>query len=129
MDEELKPVEWVGDSRKKLVAMPREVMAEIGFQLHQAQTGEMPDLAKPLKGVGSGVFEIKKRFDGDTYRAVYAVQIGDSVYVLHCFQKKAKKGIATPKPDIDLIKKRYKEALEMEKDKTDGDKKKNKKRH
>ncbi len=70
--------------------------------------------AKPLKGVGKGVFEIVTRFDSDTYRTVYAVQIGSRIYVLHVFQKKSPKGIKTPKKDIDLIKSRYKQAIEWE---------------
>lgn len=78
------------------------------------QAGETPIEAKPFKGVGSGVYEIVKRYDTDTYRAVYAVKIGDSVYVLHAFQKKSKQGIKTPQADVDLIKQRYKDALERE---------------
>ncbi len=71
--------------------------------------------AKPFKGVGSGVYEIVKRYDTDTYRAVYAVKIGEKVYVLHAFQKKSKRGIKTPQVDIDLIKQRYKDAQERDK--------------
>ena len=68
------------------------------------------------KGVGSGVFEIVTRFDGDTYRTVYAVQIGRSLYVLHAFQKKAKTGIKTPKKEVELIQRRYRMAVELEKE-------------
>lgn len=73
----------------------------------------MPRDVKPFKGVGSGVFEIALRYEGDAYRTVLAVQLGEKIYVLHAFQKKSKKGIATPKPDVDLIKQRYKEAKEL----------------
>lgn len=120
MDKELRPVDWMGDSLKQIKAMPEEVQKTIGWQLQQAQVGDMPGLAKPFKGVGSGVFEIRKSYDTDTYRAVYAVQIGESIYVLHAFQKKAKKGIATPKKDVDLIKKRYKEAVQLERQKQEA---------
>jgi phage-related protein len=72
-----------------------------------------PPVAKPFKGVGSGVFEIALRFDTDAYRTVYAVQLA-GVYVLHAFQKKSRRGIATPKPDVDLIKQRYRQAVKME---------------
>ncbi len=65
------------------------------------------------RGVGSGVFEIALRYEGDAYRTVVAVQPGERIYVLHAFQKKSKRGIATPKPDVDLIKQRYKEAREL----------------
>jgi len=71
---------------------------------------------KAFKRIGSGVFEIKDDFDSDTYRLVYAVKIGIRLYVLHAFQKKSNKGIATPKKDVDLIARRYKEAVEMEKE-------------
>jgi len=74
------------------------------------QFGGMPKDAKPFKGVGSGVFEIALRHDGEAYRTVVAVQLGANIYVLHAFQKKSKKGIATPKQDVDLIKQRYEEA-------------------
>lgn len=77
------------------------------------QFGGMPKDAKPFKGVGSGVLEIALRYASDTYRVVLAVQIGWRVYVLHAFQKKSKKGIETPKRDVDLIKKRYAEAQEL----------------
>src|SRR3990172_5376949 len=113
----LRPVEWMGDSLKQIKAMPEEVQKTIGWQLQQAQVGDMPGLAKTFKGVASGVFEIRKSYDTDTYRTVYAVQIGESIYVLHAFQKKAKKGIATPKKDVDLINKRYKEAVQLERQK------------
>ena len=89
---------------------------EIGVALYDAQKGDMSPDAKPFKGVGSGVFEIVTRFDTDTYRTVYAVRIGESVYVLHAFQKKAKKGIKTPQPEVDLIKRRYRQAVEMDKE-------------
>jgi phage-related protein len=73
----------------------------------------MPKDAKPFKGLGSGVFEIAVQFIGDAYRTVVAVQLGEKIYVLHAFQKKSKKGIATPKREVDLIKQRYAEAKEL----------------
>ena len=71
--------------------------------------------AKPFKGVGSGVYEIIKRYDTDTYRAVYAVKIAENIYVLHAFQKKSKQGIKTSQADVDLIKQRCKDAVAREK--------------
>ncbi|MYH83774.1 type II toxin-antitoxin system RelE/ParE family toxin, partial [Candidatus Poribacteria bacterium] len=76
--------------------------------------GSMSPAAKPFKGVGSGVFEIRSDYRTDTYRAVYAAKIGERVYVLHCFQKKSKRGIKTPKKEVDLIKRRLKMAQELE---------------
>ncbi len=82
----------------------------VGFALYQAQAGLEHCSVKPLKGVGSSVLEVVSRHDGDTYRAVYAVRFKAAVYVLHAFRKKAKKRIATPKQEIELIKRRLKSA-------------------
>jgi phage-related protein len=109
----MKPLEWVASSKKDLIAMPDPVQDNFGFALYQAQIGEKHDDAKPLKGFkGSGVLEIVDDFDGDTYRAVYTVRFAEVVYVLHVFQKKSKRGIATPKQDIELIEQRLKTAQE-----------------
>ena len=108
----LRPLIWMGDSRKRIRSFPVEVQKRIGDALQLVQFGGMPQDAKPFKGVGSGVYEIVRRFDTDTYRAVYAVQIGSTVFVLHAFQKKSKSGIKTPQPDVDLIKQRYRQAVQ-----------------
>jgi phage-related protein len=103
----LKPVEWVASSYKDFVAFPDTVQDAMGFALYVAQTGGMPRSAKPLKGFGgAGVLEIVEDHRGDTYRAVYTVRFENAVYVLHAFQKKAKKGIATPKGDLELVQRR-----------------------
>ena len=91
--------------------MPDDVIDVFGFALHLAQTGQKHDQTKPLKGFGgAGVLEVVEDHMGDTYRAVYTVKLADVVYVLHCFQKKSKSGIATPKPEMDLIRDRLKAA-------------------
>jgi phage-related protein len=98
-------------SKKDLMAMPDQVQQIFGFALYQAQVGQSHPDVKPLKGFGSaGVLEIAEDWRGSAYRAVYTVRFGHAVYVLHCFQKKSKRGIETPKPDIDLIRARLKEA-------------------
>lgn len=85
----------------------------MGYALYQAQAGLKAPLAKPLRGFGgAGVLEIVEDHQTDTYRAVYTVKFSDLVYVLHAFQKKSKKGIATPKTDIELIKRRLQVAEE-----------------
>lgn len=112
----IKEVIWMGDSLKKVKGFPDFVRREIGSSLYDAQCGDKPYDAKPFKGVGSGVFEIVTRFDSDTYRTVYAVQIGEYIYVLHAFQKKSPKGIKTAQKDVELIKKRYKQVLEKSKE-------------
>lgn len=106
----LKELFWVGSSLKDLKTMPAEVMDAVGYALYEVQQGKFPRNAKPLTGVGAGVTEMVCDFDKSTYRAVYTAKIGDTVYVLHCFQKKSKHGIATPQKDIDLIKQRLMEA-------------------
>ncbi|GJL49770.1 MAG: hypothetical protein NPIRA01_09970 [Nitrospirales bacterium] len=112
----IRPVVWVGDSKKQLKKMPEEVQKQMGGELYFAQKGEKPPHGKPFKGIASGVFEIKDDFDTNTYRLVYAVQIGTRLYVLHAFQKKSTQGIMTSRKDIDLISRRYKEAEAMEKE-------------
>ncbi len=115
-DDDIKPVVWVGDARKQVQSFPKAVRADIGAALYDVQKGKKPPKAKPFKGVASGVLEIVTRFETDTYRTVYAVKIAKSVYVLHAFQKKAPKGRKTANPDVDMITRRYKEAVKMEKE-------------
>lgn len=109
----LRPVVWLGNSKKNIRDFPEGAQRLLGDELQLIQFGGMPKDAKPFKGVGSGVLEIAVRHASDAYRVVLALQIGSRVYVLHAFQKKSKKGIATPKRDVDLIKKRYTEAQEL----------------
>ena len=103
----LRPLVWLGNSRRNIQAFPEGARKIIGDELQLMQFGGMPKDAKPFKGVGSGVLEIALRYEGEAYRTVVAVQLGRKIYVLHAFQKKSKKGIATPKQDVDLIKQRY----------------------
>lgn len=107
----LRPLNFVGSSWDDLRGFPEEVKQDIGYALFEVQRGETPPAAKPLKGFGgAGVLELIERFDGDTYRAVYAVRFRDVVYVLHCFQKKSKSGIKTPQQDIELVWRRLRAA-------------------
>src|SRR5215813_7451199 len=108
-----KPLFWMGSSKVDLKVFPDEVQDVMGYALDFAQQGQKHPDAKPLKGFGgTGVLEIVDDYDGDTYRAVYTVKFAHAVYVLHCFQKKSKRGIATPKQDMDLIESRLKRARE-----------------
>jgi phage-related protein len=85
----------------------------VGGALWEAQIGRKALYAKPLKGFGdAGVLEIVDDFDGDRFRAVYTVRFANAVYVLHAFQKKSKRGAATPKAELDLIGQRLKRARE-----------------
>lgn len=113
----MRRLEWIGSAKKDLLALPREVVHVFGYALYLAQTGSKHDQAKPLRGFGSaGVLEVVEDRRGDTYRAVYTVQFATRVFVLHVFQKKSKSGIATPKPDMDLIRNRLKVAARRAKE-------------
>jgi len=96
--------------------MPDEVQQVFGFALYHAQIGLLHPDAKSLKGFGSaGILEIVEDWRGDAYRAMYTVRFADAVYVLHCFQKKSKRGVETPRPDMELIRDRLKEAEKLAK--------------
>jgi phage-related protein len=106
-----KSLKWVGSSYKDLMALPVDVRRFFGFALSLAQAGDTHDAAKVLKGFGgAGVLEVVENDVGGTYRAVYTVKFAEAVFVLHCFQKKSKRGIATPKKDMDIIHARLKTA-------------------
>ncbi|HLN32830.1 MAG TPA: type II toxin-antitoxin system RelE/ParE family toxin [Gemmataceae bacterium] len=111
----LRPLIWMGNSKRNIQAFPKGAQKIIGDELQLIQFGGMPKDAKPFKGVGSGVIEIAVRFKGDAFRTLVAVQLGESIYVLHAFQKKSKKGTATPRQDVELIRRRYAEAKERAK--------------
>lgn len=107
----IKPVFWMASSRKDLKAFPKAVQSDVGYALFAAQRGEEYQSVKALKGFGGrSVLEIVAPHGGDTYRAVYTVKFEDAVYVLHAFQKKSTKGIATPQREIDLIRHRLADA-------------------
>lgn len=100
----MRVISWIKAAQKEFDSFPLEAKQKFVRALKIAAEGETADLAKPMKGLGSGVFEIAFQHHTDAYRVVYAVQIGEDLWVIHAFQKKAKKGIATPKKEIDLIK-------------------------
>ncbi len=104
-------VTWVGSSRKDLRSFSKQVRRDIGKALYAAQQGETDPAAKPLKGFGGArVMEIVDRYDTNAYRAVYTAQFGEAIYVLHTFQKKSTRGVATPRHEIDLIRRRLADA-------------------
>ena len=111
MQSQLRPIVWTGSSLRDLRTFPRTVRRDIGQALYAAQSGETDPAAKPLRGFGGGsVIEVISDHRGDTWRAVYTVRYAEAVYVLHTFQKKSKRGIATPQKEIDLIRQRLAEA-------------------
>jgi phage-related protein len=111
---QVKPLYWVGSSKKDLLALPETVVHVFGYALYLAQSGRKHDQAKPIKGFGSaGVLEIVEDWEGNTYRAIYTVRFVERVFVLHVFQKKSKRGVGTPKRELDLIHERWKAAEQM----------------
>jgi phage-related protein len=106
----VRPLLWIASSKRDYRGFPAPVQDSLGFELFLAQTGQHPPSAKPLKGLGSGTVELVEDFDGDTYRAVYTVRFSSAVYVLHSFKKKSKRGSKTPQSDIDLIRRRLRDA-------------------
>ena len=112
-----KPLEWIGSSHKDLMALPADVRRIFGYALSLAQAGDQHDAAKVFRGFGgAGVLEVVEDDAGGTYRAVYTVKFYEAVFVLHCFQKKSKQGIATPKEDIAIIRARLKVAEALAKE-------------
>lgn len=107
----LRELVWVGTAKGDLKEFPQPVQRAMGFALYRVQQGGRSATAKPLKGFsGAGVLEIVDDFDGDTYRTVYTVRLATGIYVLHAFQKKATRGIATPRREIDLVRARLRQA-------------------
>ncbi len=111
MTDQVRPVLWIGSSREDLRAMPQQVRRDIGQALYAAQQGVTDPAAKPLKGFGGArVMEIVERYRKDAYRAVYTAHFENALYEHQAFQNKSKSGIATPKHEIDLIRRRFAEA-------------------
>ncbi len=107
----IKPVFWIGTSRTDLKSLPQPVQSDVGYALFAAQRGEEYRSVKALQGFGGrSVLEIVAPHDGDTYRAVYTVKFKDAIYVLHAFQKKSTKGGATPRREIDVVRRRLADA-------------------
>jgi phage-related protein len=106
-------ISWVKGALKDFETFPEAIGDRIMFALRMAAGGEKADSAKPLKGLGGGIFEIALRHRRDAFRAVYALQLDHDIWVLHAFQKKSKSGIETPKSETDLIRQRIKRLKEQ----------------
>lgn len=108
-----RPISWIAAARKDFGKFPAGAQSICLNALTIAADGSKADIAKPMKGLGSGVFEVALPYRGDAFRVVYAVQIGEEIWVIHAFQKKATQGIKTPKREIDLVLERLKRLKEM----------------
>ncbi len=105
---------WMGSSLEDLSSFPKDVKRAFGHGLREVQKGLTPPTAKPLPQFGTGIFELRDAFEGNAYRAVYAVRLVKAVYVLHAFKKKSKSGKAIPRPDIKTIERRSKNAHDID---------------
>jgi phage-related protein len=108
-----RPVSWIKAALKDFQRFPEEARTICLSALTIAAEGGKADIAKPMHGLGSGVFEIALPFRGDAYRVAYAVQLGEEIWVIHTFQKKSTQGIKTPQREIDVVKDRLKRLKEM----------------
>jgi phage-related protein len=106
-------VSWIRAALKAFEMFPPGAQSICLTALTIAAEGAKADIATPMRGMGSGVFEIALPFRGDAFRVVYAVQIGDEIWVVHAFQKKSTRGIKTPQRELDLIRDRLKRLKEM----------------
>jgi len=102
----MKPIEFRGDSLDTLRSFPESARKRVGHQLELVQLGRDPDDWKPMNTIGAGVREIRARDESGIYRAMYVTKFGETICVLHCFQKKTQK---TSSGDIELATRRYKE--------------------
>jgi len=110
----LKPIIWIRSSKEDLKRFPELAQRHIGFNLKAAQMGEKHPDSKSMRGFGGGsVLEVVEDYDRGTYRAVYTVRFAEAIYVLHCFQKKSRHGVATARRDINLIEQRLLRAEEL----------------
>lgn len=113
MSRPTRPISWIKAARKDFESFPAQAIERGLDALTLVADGATPDIAKPLSGLGSGVWELAIKERGDAYRVVYAVQLGDAVWVVHAFQKKSTQGISTPRHQIDVVRERIKRLKEM----------------
>ena len=107
-----RPISWIRGARKDFEDFPQGAQIEMARALTVLAEGRLPDIAKHLTGLGTGVMELALKHRGDAYRIVYALQIDDDIWVVHAFQKKSKSGIKTPKQDINLVQERLRRLRE-----------------
>ena len=105
----IKQVKWIGDSRERIRDFPDEPRREAGYQLERVQAGKEPADWKPMPSVGLGVNEIRVRDAGGAFRVIYIARFSEAVYVIHAFQKKARK---TLRPDIELARRRFRKLVQ-----------------
>ena len=115
MVRDTRPIVWIKAARRAFDEFPEAAQDEIFDALSLAAEGQKSALAKPMKGFGAGVFEIALRHRGDAFRTIYALHLGEAIWVIHAFQKKSKSGISTPRHEIETIRSRLARLKEMSK--------------
>lgn len=113
MSRDTRPISWVKAARKVFQGFPAAAQTEIRFALTVAAEGRKADIAKPMKGLGAGVFEVALAYRGDAYRTIYVLPLAQAIWVIHAFQKKSRRGIKTPQKEIELIRQRIKRLKEL----------------
>jgi phage-related protein len=113
MVRDTRPISWIKGARRDFEAFPDKVQLAAARALTLVAEGQHPDTAKPLKGFGSGVFELVLRHRGDAFRVVYAVQLASDVWVIHAFQKKSTRGIRTARYDVEVVEQRLKNLRDL----------------
>lgn len=108
----MRKISWIKAALKDFQGLPPSVQERVKYALEIAAAGEMADNAKPMKGFDAGVFEISVGYRGDAFRTIYAIKLGDDIWVLHAFQKKSTQGIKTPQREIDLVNERIRRIKE-----------------
>ena len=108
-----RPISWIRAALKEFETFPEGARTTCLTALTIAAEGGKTDIAKPMRGMGTGVLEIALAFRGDAYRVVYAVQIAEEIWVIHAFQKKSTRGVETPNREVDLVRDRLKRLKEM----------------
>lgn len=109
----LRAISWIKAARRDFEAFPVRAIDRAFDALTVVADGGTPDIAKPLTGLGAGIWELVIKERGDAYRLVYALQVGDDIWVVHAFQKKSTKGISTPRHEIDLVRDRIRRLKEL----------------
>jgi phage-related protein len=113
MNRKTREIAWIKAAKKDFGKFPVPAQRKMARALTVAAEGGKADIAKPMKGLGAGVYEIALAYHSDAYRAIYALHLDDAIWVLHAFQKKASIGIKTPLKEIDLIRERIKRLKEQ----------------
>ena len=113
MTRKTRPISWIKAALKEFQTFPEGARSICLTALTMAAEGGKADIAKPMYGLGSGIFEIALPFQGDAFRVIYAVQLADEIWVVHAFQKKSTQGIKTPQRELELIHNRVRRLKEM----------------